>query len=251
MFELKDIYDYFNQEYRFKENIVFDGASIDTRTIRNNELFFAIKGKNFDGNEYVDVAFDKGALGAITNKNVVTKKDKVFIKKVDNVLSELHNFAAYIRKKYDFKVVAVTGSAGKTTTKDMIAHILGKHYNVKKSHKSFNNDYGVPLTLLGMEKNDTHLILEIGANHIGEVEKLSKIASPDIAVITNIGYAHIGEFGSKDNILEAKSEIIQNINTNGIAIINGDDIKLREKVYSYSETKNINDFSSSCYGIRY
>ncbi|MDI6704456.1 MAG: UDP-N-acetylmuramoyl-tripeptide--D-alanyl-D-alanine ligase [bacterium] len=208
-----------------------EGISIDSRTIKPGDLFIALKGENFDGHDFIKSSFRKGGVGAIVSKSGdYEKTDKVIIK-VEDTLTCLQRIAEYYRKRFTLKVIGITGSSGKTTTKEMIATLLSKRYSVLKSHKNYNNEIGVPLTLLGLEKAHQIAVIEMGMNAIGEIEDLSKISHPDIGLITNIGDAHIGFLSTREKIANEKFCLIKNLPRDGIAILNADDpliIKMKD-----------------------
>ena len=191
--------------------------SKDTRTIMEKDMYVGIKGANFDGNEFFEDALRKGACGCIIEKdiddNIKSKyKDKAIIK-VENSLKAIQSLAKYKRDLYNIPVVAVTGSVGKTSTKDIIASVLSEKYEVLKTEGNQNNDIGLPFTILKLKKH-TAAVIEMGMNHFGEISLLSSIAKPTIAVITNIGTSHIGNLGSRENILKAKLEILEGMKEN-------------------------------------
>lgn len=181
------------------------GFSIDSRTIRENELFIALKGKNFNGEDFVLDALNKGAVGAIVSKNFNKDIEQVIV--VEEPLNALIEISKFYRENFlrNAKVIAIGGASGKTTTKEMLYAIFSKFYKTYKSPKSFNNNIGVPLTILNAKDDAEFLILEIGTNHKGEVESLVDIAKPQYAIITNIGPEHLEFFESIDNV--AKEEI--------------------------------------------
>ena len=200
--------------------------SKDTRTIQKDDVFVGIKGENFDGNVlYID-ALEKGAKACIlqgvevSNETIEKYKDKSIIL-VDDTIKALQDIATYKRKLYNIPVIAVTGSVGKTSTKDIIASVVGTKYNVLKTQGNLNNHIGVPLTVLSL-RNHEALVIEMGLSNAGELSVLSKIAKPDIALITNVGTAHIGNLGSRENILKAKLEIMNGMENKGTLIINND-----------------------------
>ena len=209
----------------------------DTRLIKENDVYIGIKGENFDGNKFYDKAFDNGAsvciLDNIEDIDINKYKDKTIIKVEDSIIA-LGKIAAYKRSLYNIPVIAVTGSVGKTSTKDMIASVLETKYNVLKTKGNLNNNIGVPLTILELKKHDC-LIVEMGMNHLNEISYLTKIAKPTIAVITNIGTAHIGNLGSRENILKAKLEILEELDENGVLFINNDNDLLHKE---YNNLKN-------------
>ena len=191
------------------EDTKISSFSKDTRTIKPEDIYVGIKGENFDGNVFCKQALDLGAIGCITDGDIdysILKnyESKVIIQVKDSVLA-LQNLANYRRKQYNIPIVAVTGSVGKTSTKDIIASVVSKKYNVLKTQGNLNNQIGLPLTLLNL-KDHTAVVVELGMEHAGEISNLSKIAEPTLAVITNIGTSHIGNLGSRENILEGLRE---------------------------------------------
>ena len=196
-------------------------VSIDSREDLANKLFIPITGLVFDGHNYVKEAVSKGAVCALTEKT--SKMESVPVIKVSSTRQALLDLANYDRARFKGPVVAITGSVGKTTTKEMIASVLSQKYNTLKTQGNFNNDIGLPLTLLSREECHEAMVLEMGMNHLGEIRVLSKIGKPDICLITNIGDAHIENLGSREGILQAKSEIFEGMAKGGTVILNGDD----------------------------
>ena len=206
------------------------GVSTDTRGECEDMLFVPLVGENFDGHEFIDTALAKGAAAVLTSRGDINLENVPFnaaIILVGDTLDALGKLAAWYRMKFNPLVVAITGSVGKTTTKEMIALVLSKKYNVLKTEGNKNNEIGLPLTIFGLTEEHTALILELGMNQPGEIGRLSKIARPDIAIITNIGDAHIRQFGTKQNILKAKLEILGGLSKNGTVFLNGDDMLLK------------------------
>ncbi|GAG64384.1 unnamed protein product [marine sediment metagenome] len=203
--------------------------SIDSRTLISGDLFFAIIGPSFDGHDFIIEAFNKGAMGAVACKSVSSllqneeiDKNKVIVE-VKDTLSALQNWSKYYKDKFKTFNICVTGSNGKTTTKEIIAHILSQEFPLLKTSGNYNNEIGIPLTLLQLNKSHKLLVAEMGMRGLGEIKTLTNFIPPDLALITNIGEAHIGLLGSKNNIFKAKSELLQSLDKDGIAIINKDD----------------------------
>ena len=196
-------------------------SSIDTdsRNMSAGSLFIPIAGENFDGHNFIEKAFEGGAALTLSEKDV---KGRPYIK-VESTFQALKDIAEYYRSLFDVKVIAVTGSVGKTTTKEMIYSVLSQKYNVLKSEKNFNNEIGVPQTLFNLTDEHEIAVIEMGMNHFGEIERLSKTARPDICVITNIGHSHVGHLESREGIFKAKTEIFSYMKEDGTAVLNGDD----------------------------
>ncbi len=197
------------------------GIAIDSRDVNKDNIFLAIKGKNKDGNNFINKAIEKGAKYIITSKKNKRIKNKII--KVSNTKNFLNNFAKVKRNKSHAKILAITGSAGKTSLKNMLDALLKKFKKTYASPKSFNNHYGVPLSLSNLEFDHEFGVFEVGMSKAGEIDKLSKMIKPNIAVITNIGEAHIENFKNIKGIAKAKSELIDNIEKNGTVILNRDD----------------------------
>ena len=200
-------------------DIKVKGVSTDTRTIQGGELFVALKGPNFDGHNFVTEAINKGAAACLVQDEV--EADNLIITK--DTHQALGLLAKAWRQKFTGPVVAITGSNGKTTVKEMIASIFEQQQSVMATHGNLNNDIGVPLTLFRLNESFDAAVIEMGANHSGEIDYLTNIALPDIAVITNIGAAHLEGFGSIENTAKAKGEIFNGLTKDGYAIINTDD----------------------------
>ena len=223
------------------ENIVCENFSKDTRTIHTGDVYVGIKGDNFDGNLFYKDAIKNGASVCILdNEDVVDEKFGTIIIVNDSILA-LGALASYKRDLYDIPVIAVTGSVGKTSVKDMIHEVLKMKYNVLCTKENFNNNIGVPLTILGLKNHDA-LIVEMGMNHMGELSYLTKIAKPTMAIITNIGTAHIGNLGSRENILKAKLEVLDGMN-GGKLFINNDNDMLQKVQYDNLVTVGIENKS--------
>ena len=195
------------------------GIETDSRELKPGYLFIPIQGERFDGHDFIEKAYDSGALITLSEKDI---EGYPYIK-VKSTFKALKDIAEYYRGLFDVKVVAVTGSVGKTTTKEMIYSVLSQKYCVLKSQKNYNNEIGVPLTLFNLSGEHDIAVIEMGMNHFGEIRRLSKTARPDICVITNIGHSHVGYLESRDGIFKAKSEIFEYIKPGGTAVLNGDD----------------------------
>ena len=198
-------------------------VDIDSRNITPGGLFIPIIGERFDGHAFINDALEAGAAGCFTARSRDSYRDDKFYIKVDSTQKALRDLAVYYKKKFDIPFVAVTGSVGKTTTKDMVAAVLGEKFKVLKTEGNFNNELGLPLTLLRLDRSCQIAVLEMGMNHFGEIDYLTKIVHPDVALITNIGDAHIENLGSRENILKAKCEIFGGMTEDGLAVLNGDD----------------------------
>lgn len=194
----------------------------DTRKIQEGDLFIPLKGDNFDGHDFLLQAFEKGA-SCCFSETEAPFSNLILVKDTKKALKDL---AKYYRSLFSIPVVAITGSVGKTTTKDLIASVLSQKYSVLKTEGNFNNEIGLPLTIFCLEEFHEVAVLEMGMNSFGEIHNLSEIAEPDIAVITNIGVSHIENLGSRNGILKAKCEIFDFMNEKGIAVLNADDDKL-------------------------
>jgi UDP-N-acetylmuramoyl-tripeptide--D-alanyl-D-alanine ligase len=207
----------------------FIGISTDSRTTKAGDCFFAIAGENFDGHDYVADAFAKGAVCAVVSKDIDAEKSAgKCLLKVEDTIRALGELAREYRRQAGYKVVAITGSAGKTTTRQIIYHALSRRFGVHQSPKSFNNQIGVPLTLLGAGPQVQVVIAELGSNHPGEISYLTHIAEPDIAVITNVHPAHLEGFGDLQIIIQEKLSISERMKPDGVLIINGDIDRLLE-----------------------
>jgi UDP-N-acetylmuramoyl-tripeptide--D-alanyl-D-alanine ligase len=219
------------------------GISIDSRKIKRNELFIALKGPRYDGQDFVPEALDKGACGALIIKSLrqrrirlgrkksirqLTDKSQKILIEVRDTLKALGRIAKYYREKFDLAVVAVTGSTGKTTTKDMIASILSLRYKVLKTEGNFNNEVGVPLTLFRLSKKHQVVVLELGMSALGEIERLTRISSPKIGVMTNVGEVHLQYLGNVERVALAKAEMVYALGKDDIAILNIDDPYIRD-----------------------
>jgi len=204
------------------EDNVITGISTDSRTIQAGNCFFAVPGEKFDGHNYLADAFAKGAACAVISADNAEKAGGRCLLKVDDTIKALGDFARHYRQQMNFKVVAITGSVGKTTTRYITHYVLSQHFRCHQSPKSFNNNIGVPLTLLGAAPEDQIIIAELGTNHPGEIGSLTRIAQPDIAVVTNVQPAHLEGLGDLWAIAEEKLSISEGLRPGGVLIINGD-----------------------------
>ena len=232
---LKEIVKVVNGISNIKKNQKIKSIKTDTRKIEKGDIFIALKGKNYDGNDFLEEAIKKGAIACITEKELLNDK---YIK-VNNSYESLYLIGQYIRKKHNIPLIAITGSNGKTTTKDLIYHILSSKYNVLKSNESKNNLIGVSNTLFNLNNKHDIIVVELGSNHMGEISYLSKMCMPDISIITNIGSSHLGYFKNKKNIFKEKTSIRDGMKNNKL-IVNGDD-KYLKKLEAYKCGFNINN----------
>ena len=209
------------------------GVCKDTRTLKKGQLFFALHGPNFNGNEFTEKALEAGAAFVVVDETSPFKENKRLIK-VENTLATLQYLASYHRQKLNTPIIALTGSNGKTTTKELIRAVLSKKYNLLATHGNLNNHIGVPLTLLQLKKHHQLAIIEMGANHKSEIKSLCEIVQPNWGYITNFGKAHLEGFGSEQGVIEGKSELYHYlIKNNRQILINGDDPKQVELTKSF------------------
>lgn len=239
---VKDIIDICNGKLLIGDkDLILENFSKDTRNIKKGDVYIAIKGESFDGNMFIDDAFSKGASCCIIDddKNIdLNKYNNKTIIKVKNSISCLQELAKYKRSLYNIPVIAITGSVGKTSTKDMVYEVVNKKYKTLKPVGNLNNHIGLPLTILGLKDHEA-LVVEMGMNHLKEISLLTSIAKPNIAIITNIGTAHIGNLGSRENILKAKLEITETLSKENTLIINNDNDLLHKEVPILKEKYNL------------
>ncbi|MBV8845956.1 MAG: UDP-N-acetylmuramoyl-tripeptide--D-alanyl-D-alanine ligase [Bryobacterales bacterium] len=203
------------------------GWSVDSRTIQPGDLFFALRGPNHNGHAYIDEVFRKGAMAVVVDEGIDGQTAEAGrILRVENVLQGLGRLAARARQRWGGRVVAITGSAGKTTTKDIIAEMLADGFRTAKNEGNLNNQIGVPLSLLRMDNSAEIAVIEMGMNHSGEIRALAEIARPETGVVTNVGWAHIENFDSIEGIAAAKRELIEALPANGTAVLNADDSRV-------------------------
>jgi UDP-N-acetylmuramoyl-tripeptide--D-alanyl-D-alanine ligase len=215
---------FISAEGEFSREDLACGYSIDSRTVGTGQLFFAVKGESLDGHDYVEQALGKGAVGAVVRKDQVGRYSvRKSLLAVDDTLVALQSLATAVRNLWGKRLIGVTGSAGKTTTKEAIAHVLGSRFRVLKTEGNFNNHFGLPLTLLKLEPDHDLAVIEMGMSHAGEIRALAKIAEPDIGVVTNVAAVHLEFFSSIAGIARAKYELIESLPANGTAVLNADD----------------------------
>lgn len=224
---ISKIYALFNQH---------SSVSIDTRSLKPKDIFFAIKGPNFDGNNFALEAIKKGASYVISDNSTISKKsDKIIY--VDNAIKALQKLANYHRRKLNTKIIAITGSNGKTTSKELILNVLKSKYKTTATKGNLNNHLGVPLSLLEINENTDFGIIEMGANHINEISQLCKIAEPNFGYITNFGNAHLEGFGSIEGVIKGKSELYNYlINNKSLIFNNSENIKQTSLINNYKNT---------------
>lgn len=206
-----------------QRNIDVNSFCIDSRKIVKGDFFIPFIGENADAHDYIQNTFNNGAIGCLTSRKLENIPDGKIVIKVEDTQKALQDMGRFNREKYNVSVVAITGSVGKTSTKDVIASVLSQKFKVLKTKGNHNGAIGLPYTLLHLNKEHQVVVLEMGMNELGEISRLTNIAKPNFAVFTNIGYSHIGNLGSQENILKAKMEILEGLNPKGTVILNGDD----------------------------
>ena len=234
-----------NNELRVEDVIT------DSRIKTKNGLFFAVVGENTDGHEYIGAAKENGAVASVISHTLESYDENLVYILVEDSLCALRELATWYFSKFNIPVVGVTGSVGKTTTKEMIASVLSTKYNVLKTEGNFNSVIGAPLTALKVNSSHEMAVIEMGMDHMGEIYNISKIIKPDTAVITNIGVAHIEHLKTRENILKAKTEVFENMKENGVIVLNKDDDMLvtidndLDKIwYGYSEEADVRAVSA-------
>ncbi|PLR77303.1 UDP-N-acetylmuramoyl-tripeptide--D-alanyl-D-alanine ligase [Bacillus sp. V3-13] len=222
-----------------------NGVSIDSRKIETGNLFIPFKGENADGHRFVEEAINKGAGAAFWQKDAPNPPVHLPIIIVEDTLLALQELAGSYRDELSTKIIGITGSNGKTTTKDMMASVLSLEYKVQKTEGNFNNHIGLPLTVLKLKPETEMAVLEMGMSAKGEIELLTKLARPDAVVITNIGEAHLQDLGSREGIAEAKLEIVKGLQDGGLIVYYGDEPLLRERLKGYEAKFTIGTFGKS------
>lgn len=199
--------------------MTIDKITTDSRE-KNGGLFIALKGENHDGHDHIGQFFDNGGKAVISHKKDVPGRSVIL---VNNTSEALLRLGGYYRSKFNIPVIGVTGSVGKTGTKDMVFSVMSQKYNTLKTPDNKNNEIGMPLTLLSLDRQHQAAVIEMGMNHFGEISRMTKEAKPNLSIITNIGTAHIGNLGSREGILKAKMEITEGMDSSGVLVLNGDD----------------------------
>jgi len=222
----------------------FAGVSIDTRTLGRGELFIAIRGEHFDGTDFAEAAIERGATGVVVprgrGQNVTQAvgtahtAEGAAVIEVDDTVAALQGLANAIRRASGAKVVAITGSAGKTTTKEVTAELLGTRYRVVRNKGNLNNHIGLPLSLVELRRRPDMAVVELGMNHAGEISTLVRVAEPDVRVWTNVGEAHVGFFGSVDAIADAKAEILERASRGTLLVANADDARIAARIGAFA-----------------
>ncbi|MBY0121178.1 UDP-N-acetylmuramoyl-tripeptide--D-alanyl-D-alanine ligase [Bacillus sp. S/N-304-OC-R1] len=228
----------------FHDNEI-NGVSIDSRKIQPGHLFVPFKGENFDGHQFVEAAIKQGAGAALWQKDIPNPPIHLPILIVEDTLIALQELARSYRHMLGVRIVGVTGSNGKTTTKDMTANLLSVQYKVQKTEGNFNNEIGLPLTILDLDKDTEIAVLEMGMSSRGEIDFLTRLAEPEAAIITNIGESHLLDLGSREGIAEAKLEIIHGLKEKGVITYYGDEPLLHDRLSDYEGNIQIKTFGRS------
>jgi UDP-N-acetylmuramoyl-tripeptide--D-alanyl-D-alanine ligase len=222
--QLSRVAEFLSAAGEFDHNAVAQGYSIDSRSIQPGELFFAVKGERMDGHNFVNQALEQGAVAAVVRKDRLPEYPvKTGLMTVDDTLIALQTLASAVRRVWGKPLIGVTGSAGKTTTKEAIAHVLSTRFRVLKSEGNFNNHFGLPLMLLKIEPEHDLAVIEMGMSHAGEIAALAEIALPEIGVVTNVAPVHLEFFESLAGIARAKYELVEALPASGTAVLNADD----------------------------
>ena len=227
------------------QDVTIHGVTIDSRKIQPGNLFIPFKGEHSDGHTYVEAALKSGAAAALWQRDVPNPPANLPILIVEDTLEAIQELARSYRNELDVKVVGITGSNGKTTVKDMTANLLSLQYKVKKTEGNYNNHLGMPLTILALDEDTEIAVLEMGMSGKGEIEFLTKLARPNVAIITNIGEAHLQDLGSREAIAEAKLEIVQGLQDDGLLVYMGDETILKDGLASANRNINTQTFGRS------
>lgn len=234
--ELKGMIDIVNDVARF-DNVSIKGVSINSRTVEPGNLFIPLKGERTDGHKFVELALEQGATASLWQADIPNPPENVPILIVEDTVKALHELSRAYRNELNLKVAAVTGSNGKTTTKDMLAELLSLKYKVQKTIGNFNNHLGLPLTILSLRKDTEVAVLEMGMSEFGEIDFLTRLAKPDAAIITNIGEAHLQELGSREGIARAKLEILNGLQPGGLFVYPGEEPLIHEAMQNENRWK--------------
>lgn len=221
--QLLTIAKWLKAEGQHMEEVIVSGASIDSRTVAKGDLFIPFRGEQVNGHNYVEGAIAKGAAASLWLKDEPNPPQDIPLIFVDDAEHALQEIARVYRKQLDCKIIGITGSNGKTSTKDLVASVLSPYFNVRKTEGNFNNELGLPLTILSLDAETEFAVLEMGMSGFGEISFLSKLAKPDYAIITNIGEAHMQDLGSREGIAKAKFEIIDGLSEHGKLFFDGDE----------------------------
>ncbi|MBC3803527.1 UDP-N-acetylmuramoyl-tripeptide--D-alanyl-D-alanine ligase [Acetobacterium fimetarium] len=231
-----------------ERDLKIKNVKIDSRKIQNGDLYIPIIGEKNNGHEYIEQAFLNGGSVSLTQEKDRPFPEKMTVILVESTLEAMKALASFNRHRYQLPVIAITGSSGKTTTKDLVASVLAQKYTTLKTEGNFNNEYGIPQTLFNLGPEHEMAVIEMGMDHLGDISKSIRSVDPDIGVITNIGLCHIERLKTQENIFLAKKEILQTLKNDGMALVNGDDgflKKLKEEKNSYQvQTFGINDQQS-------
>src|ERR1700675_2773756 len=221
---LSHITEFLTATGQYDGHAMAQGYSIDSRTVQPGELFFAVKGERLDGHDFVEQALSRGAIGAVVAKGRLARYSSTTgLLAVDDTLVALQTLATAVRKIWGKTAIGVTGSMGKTTTKEAMAHLLAIKYRVHRTKGNFNNHFGLPLGLLTLEPEYDVAVVEMGMSHAGEIAALARIALPNQAVVTNVAPVHLENFDSLAGIARAKYELIEALPSGGVAVLNADD----------------------------
>ncbi len=224
------------------ENTRITSVGINSRNMETDSLFIPLIGERADAHDYIEDAFHNGAAACFTGRDVILNKDKVYIR-VEDTLKALQALGTFYRSRFPMPVIGITGSAGKTTTKEMVAAALGMKYNVLKTEGNMNSQVGLPLMMLRMDSGHDIAVIEMGMSEEGEMAKLAEIAKPEAAVVTNIGVSHIAQLKTRENILKEKLNIINSFDKGSVLFINGNDDLLSKL---YKNDKNGTESPNMC-----
>jgi len=223
--------------FQGKTDLEISGVAIDSRTVKSGDLYIPIVGENNNGHAFIVKAFENGGKVTLTQERQWEFPADMTVVFVTSTLEAMKSLAAFHRHRYQLPVIAITGSSGKTTTKDLVAAVLSQKYNTLKTQGNFNNEYGIPQTLFHLKPEHEIAVIEMGMDHLGDITKSIHEVDPDIGVITNIGLTHVETLKTQENIFLAKKEILQTLGTGNIALVNGDDpflVKLRDEAHTFA-----------------